>query len=376
MNKKPINRRNFLFGTLTAGATLLSTKLLNQTVKANPPHQGDGDYRGGIHGDDVFGITGEVDHNRNGFHPSEILTDFNYGDNVYEENGQTVREYNIVALDKEVEIAPNIFFPAWTYNGRIPGPTLRCNEGDRIKIRFVNAGSHPHTIHFHGIHSAIMDGVPAPTGMPYDMVGPGMIQPGDAFTYEFDAFPFGCHLYHCHSIPLKRHIHKGLYGAFIIDPPTPRPEAKELVMVMNGFDTNFDNANEIYAVNSIAFAYVNDPIRLKLNELVRLYLINITEFDLINSFHLHAEFFDYYDHGTTLEPTNRTVDTIMQCQAQRGILEFSYRYPGMYMFHAHQSEFADLGWMGMFHVTDDTAIVGDASLTDDTLPEEAHNGNH
>jgi FtsP/CotA-like multicopper oxidase with cupredoxin domain len=68
--------------------------------------------------------------------------------------------------------------------------------------------------------------------------------------------------------------------------------------------------------------------------------------------HLHATFFDYYDHGTTLEPTSRMVDTIMQCQAQRGIMEFRHRWPGQYMFHAHQSEFAELGWMGMFNVVD------------------------
>ena len=63
-------------------------------------------------------------------------------------------------------------------------------------------------MHFHGIHSARMDGIP----------GAGEIGAGEAFTYEFDALPFGCHLYHCHALPLKRHIHKGLYGAFIIDP--------------------------------------------------------------------------------------------------------------------------------------------------------------
>ena len=44
------------------------------------------------------------------------------------------------------------------------------------------------------------------------------VVPGDTFVYEFDAEPFGLHLYHCHTVPLKRHIHKGLYGAFIIDP--------------------------------------------------------------------------------------------------------------------------------------------------------------
>ena len=56
----------------------------------------------------------------------------------------------------------------------------------------------------------------------------------------------------------------------------------------------------------------------------------------------------------TLTPTLPTVDTIMQCQAQRGILEFSFKDhdPGKYMFHAHQSEFAELGWMAMFDVKD------------------------
>ena len=49
----------------------------------------------------------------------------------------------------------------------------------------------------------------------------------------------------------------------------------------------------------------------------------------------------------------------MQCQAQRGILEFTFKEhePGLYMFHAHQSEFTELGWMGMFDVTGDTVMM-------------------
>ncbi|MEA2218091.1 MAG: hypothetical protein QOJ35_717 [Solirubrobacteraceae bacterium] len=65
-----------------------------------------------------------------------------------------------------------------------------------------------------------------------------------ADAYEFDALPFGLHLYHCHVRPLDEHISKGLYGAFVIDPKDDRP-ADELVMVMNGFDTNFDRANDV-----------------------------------------------------------------------------------------------------------------------------------
>lgn len=317
-------------------------------------------------------VVGEVDPAANGFDPREILTDFDYGTVSTLPNGQTLREYAIVAADKQIEVAPGVVFPAWVYNGRVPGPTLRCVEGDRIRITFSNGSSHPHTIHFHGIHPASMDGVPG--------VGAGLIAPGDSTVYEFDAYPFGCHLYHCHAPPLKRHIHKGLYGAFIVDPDPERyegparevaktrnhqyPESStvnEMVMVMNGFDTNFDNENEVYAVNTVAFAYANRPIRIRRNQRQRLYLINVTEFDPINSFHLHANFFDYYDHGTTFEPTLRTVDTIMQCQGQRGILEFSFAgfefEPGLFMFHAHQSEFVELGWMGFFEVVDETGVT-------------------
>ena len=51
-------------------------------------------------------------------------------------------------------MAPGVMFAGWTYNGRVPGPTLRCTEGELLRIRFVNAGTHPHSMHFHGIHAS------------------------------------------------------------------------------------------------------------------------------------------------------------------------------------------------------------------------------
>ena len=372
-----VSRRDFLklgsIGTLgiagLAGVRALFRPAMAQDPPAPATHNGHNDHGGA-------GTVGQVDFEANGFDPMEILTDFDYGE-VKEEGGRTVREWTIVAINKEFEIAPGLVFPGWVYGsqtaaasrragkvvGQCPGPTLRCVEGERLRLHFLNGSDHPHTIHFHGIHSALMDGAPG--------IGRGAIEPGGSFTYEFDAKPFGCHLYHCHALPLKRHIHKGLYGAFIIDPDPSKysgeeqlkarsrhhqsPEnqsVQEMIMVMNGFDTNFDGDNEVYAANSIAFAYMNQPIQIQKDKRQRLYLVNMTEFDPINSIHIHANFFDYYDHGTTLQPTLKTVDTIMQCQAQRGILEFSFAdfEPGLYMFHAHQSEFTELGWMGFFEV--------------------------
>jgi FtsP/CotA-like multicopper oxidase with cupredoxin domain len=180
-------------------------------------------------------------------------------------------------------------------------------------------------------------------------IGGGLIRQGESFTYEFDAEPFGMHHYHCHATPLAAHIAKGLYGAFIVDPRQGREDADELLMVMNGFDTNFDFSNEVYAINSIGFHYARHPIRVKRGELVRIYLMNITEFDPINSFHVHANFFHYYPTGTSLQPVEFT-DTIMQAQGQRGILELRFPYAGRFMFHAHKTEFAELGWLGFFEV--------------------------
>lgn len=285
----------------------------------------------------VVGSTAPAD-----FDPAAYLTDFDYGTASTRADGRTVRRWEIVAVDREIEIAPGVWFPAWTYNGQVPGPTLRCTQGDVLQVEFTNAGSHPHTIHFHGTHPPEMDGFEP------------VVAPGEKFTYEFEAKPWGLHLYHCHTLPLKRHIHKGLYGTFIVDPPDGREPAREMVMMMNGFDSNFDGDNEVYAVNTAAFYHHEHPIRVGVGDLCRVYLVNVTEFDLINSFHLHAGVFRVYRTGTRMDHYDLT-DTIMMCQGERHVLEFRLEHPGKHMFHAHQSEFAELGWMGFFEAVENLA---------------------
>ena len=332
-----VGRRDFLrlggYGALAVAAGAAA-------LRGDVTHKAPGSLLGShAHGDGppMPGFNREVDHAANGFNPSDTLTDFDYGVASTLPDGRTLREYRLFAGDKDIEVAPGATFPAWVYNGRLPGPTLRAREGDLLRVHFTNGSAHPHTSHFHGVHPANMDGV-------FEVV-----EPGESFTYEFDADPFGLHLYHCHVMPLAKHIAKGLYGAFIIDPAQGRPPAREMVMVMHGLDVDFDGVNDFYAVNGIPFHYDRNPIPIQAGELVRLYLVNILEFDLLNSFHLHANFFHYYPTGTSLTPSEFT-DTVLQGQAQRGILEFRYKYPGRYMFHAHVTEFTELGWSGLFEV--------------------------
>lgn len=336
--KKEVSRRDFLKVGVAAGAVGLLTAGRTFAVEANSNTTQNTSSQSllqheGMNHDDFSGTVGEVDLTQ--FDPSHFLTSFDYGKVSTGPKGSVIREWDVTAIDKEIEIAPGVYFPAWTFNGQVPGPTFRCREGDLLRFHFTNGSAHPHTIHFHGFHPPAMDGV-EPT-----------VQPGESFTYEFIAGPFGVHPYHCHVMSLKKHIHKGLYGTLIIDPPQGREPAHEMVMVMNAFDPNLDNENEVYAVNTVAFHYSRHPIQVKIGELVRVYVINMTEFDLINSFHLHASMFRLYRTGTSLDHYELT-DTVLMGQGERAILEFTLNDPGHYMFHAHQSEFAELGWMGFF----------------------------
>jgi hypothetical protein len=66
--------------------------------------------------------------------------------------------------------------------------------------------------------------------------------------------------------------------------------------------------------------------------------------------------FEYYPAGTAMNPAYKT-DIVTMSQGDRGILEFTYDKPGMYMFHAHITEFTNLGWMGMFNVQDKSSAT-------------------
>jgi hypothetical protein len=312
--------------------------------------------------------------------PLEYLVYFNCGHVTHYKNGTLLRQFSLIITENnaipisDINTKDPVLFHAWTFNDTIPGPTMRMTEGDHVEITVYNSNSshHPHSLHMHSIHSGMMDGV-------YGYGG--SIGPGDNYTYSFVASPYGVYPYHCHVASVQSHINHGLYGVMIIDPRIPRPPAKEMVMLMNGYNlvddyksnesailhpptaaelrANFEKAtqagqangpvNQIYSVNGPAFIYRDHPIQLVTGQLYRIYLVNMLEFDPVNSFHLHGNMFDYYPAGTGLNPSYKT-DIVELGQGNRGIVEFTYDKPGMFMFHAHINGFTDLGWMGMFNV--------------------------
>lgn len=249
-----------------------------------------------------------------------------------------VREYTLV-IEEDVphEVAPGVVVPSWTFNGTVPGPVLRATEGELVRVTLVNKGRLPHTIHFHGIHPATMDGV-------FELV-----PPGGWFTYEFVARPFGVMPYHCHSMPTSQHIHNGLYGMLIIDPKGGRQRMRELAMVMSAFDLDRDGEAEFYAWNGRAFQYADNPVELAQGEPVRMYVMNMFEEAMVP--HLHGNLFQLYPSGTALAPSEYT-DVKTLSIAERAILEFEYDFPGSYMFQCHVTEHMEQGLMGWFRVVE------------------------
>src|SRR5918995_6220314 len=120
-------------------------------------------------------------------------------------------ETTISAVEADVDV--NIGRPvhALTFNGSIPGPTIRANVGDTVIVHFENQLDAPTGIHWHGIELPnAMDGTP---------LTQDMVKPGHSFIYKFKVLRPGIFWYHPHHHSSTNQVFKGLYGAFIVRDP-------------------------------------------------------------------------------------------------------------------------------------------------------------
>lgn len=127
---------------------------------------------------------------------------------------------------------------AITYNGTVPGPTLRLTRGDRVSLRFVNGLGAPTNLHTHGL-------VVSPEGNSDNVFV--MIDPGGTHDYEYVLgadHPPGVFWYHPHHHGNSaEQLFGGLYGAIIVADETPIDVARERVLVVS--DIGFDAAGNL-----------------------------------------------------------------------------------------------------------------------------------
>ena len=120
-----------------------------------------------------------------------------------------VKVFDLDMVEVMQEVEPGVVKPAYAFNGVIPGPVLRVDEGDKVRMVVKNDLPFDTGVHWHGmVLPNDQDGVPGITQP--------AIMPGETYTYEFTAVATGTHWYHTHSS--GRHIGKGLYGMFEVVP--------------------------------------------------------------------------------------------------------------------------------------------------------------
>ncbi len=144
-----------------------------------------------------------------------------------------VVEVNLRAMTAEVAYLPGKPVTAWTYEGRIPGPMLKANVGDRVIVHFTNQLPEATTIHWHGIRVPnAMDGVTA-------VMSP--VPPGGTFTYDFVVPDAGAFWFHPH-VRSDVQVERGLYAPFVVtDPAEPALSSTQDVVLLD--DVSIDSVS-------------------------------------------------------------------------------------------------------------------------------------
>ena len=114
-----------------------------------------------------------------------------------------------------------------TYNGSVPGPTLKIPQYATVTVHVVNHGDLDATVHWHGLRlENRYDGT-------HDTQAP--IPLGERFTYQVHVPDAGAHWYHPH-IREDYGQEMGLYGNILVTPSEPDywpPANRELLVTLD-----------------------------------------------------------------------------------------------------------------------------------------------
>jgi nitrite reductase (NO-forming) len=174
-------------------------------------------------------------------------------------------------------------YPAWTFDGGIPGKLVRVTQGDTVDFKLINPSTNKnsHSIDFHAAEVDVLKEF-AP------------VKPGETKHFTFVAKRPGVYMYHCGAPTMAQHIARGMYGIIIVDPKNgyskafPKPD-REYVLIQSQYFPNADDKEAMIEnrgwtgslINGKIFHYdpVHDPnaslaLQSKPGERVRIYFVN------------------------------------------------------------------------------------------------------
>jgi nitrite reductase (NO-forming) len=269
-------------------------------------------------------------------------------------NPADVVDVSLVMDDqKVVQVAPNTYYEAWTFNDTVPGPVIRVKQGATVNVTLTNNGRMLHSLDFHSAKTPIAN---------YRNVSPG-----ETFIWSFVASVPGVYMYHCGTAPALQHIGNGMYGVMIVDPDQPlSPADHEYVLVQSEFYFGDRLPNgvvtgdfakmqkiepDLVAFNGHGSQYRDKPLTAEPGELVRFYVVDAGP-TMDASFHIVGGIFDrIYANGNPAQ--GNVFSGIQTATVPVGggtVFDVRPEEAGDYLFVSHAFAQANKGAVGVLRV--------------------------
>jgi FtsP/CotA-like multicopper oxidase with cupredoxin domain len=286
-----------------------------------------------------------------------------------------IKQFELTVEDIRWEYKKGEFVHAWAYNGQIPGPEIRVEEGEKIRILVKNNIDYEEgtTIHWHGIRlpENDMDGVPGLDQYP--------IKPGETFVYEYTAKNAGTHFYHSHGsshLDVAMQDDMGLTGPLTVLPKNkmdirhPFKYDREYIYMLDEWSVAADGENNavhmlsedgehvhgaeggheynVFTMNGRAFPDT-EPLMVKEGERILVRLINSGSKE-IHPMHTHGHAFKVIAMDGNIVPraAQLTMDVITLHPGERRDIVIVADNPGVWLFHCHDTHHAAGGMVMPF----------------------------
>jgi len=261
--------------------------------------------------------------------------------------------FTLSVQEKRVDIGSGMTYGAWTYNGTVPGPVLRVKQGDEVTIHLINDMQIAHGIDMHAASMA-----PSKHFMPI----PGKTE----LKYTFRADAPGVFMYHCSAPPIVTHIANGMYGMMVVEPRAGWGEqAREVAIVQGEFygeadDKGFvagnsqhmmDERPDLVVFNGAVERYVENPIQIKVGELVRVFFVNAGP-NRTSTFHLIGSMFSKVYRSGNPANTLYGLQSFEVGPGDGAVFEFRVHEAGDYPFVDHAIARAYKGAIGIFRAVE------------------------
>jgi nitrite reductase (NO-forming) len=273
-------------------------------------------------------------------------------------DGGDLIDVEMVVEEKQATVAEGFVQQIWTFNGTMPGPVIRTQVGDTVRVHLVNPAEATvsHSVDFHASQVAWNDEMRS-------------IAPGEELIYEFTTDYAGVWMYHCGTDPVLHHIANGMFGMVIVEPEGGLPPMENEFFIVQhewylgpqGEVSSYAKANQaapapdFVMFNGAAFQYKDNPIEIPTGEEVRLFVLDVGP-SIDSSFHVVGTIFDdvikeglHLARGNDGNWGSQAVDL---APAQGAVIELKAAEDGLYPMVTHAFNFPGRGAVGLLQAGD------------------------